>query len=225
MVTSESLAHRPTKHQITSTAKMHRLTMALLLAFFLPFTMVLSATDQSLDSLLALGPTDENTVPATFIGAYGNHEYTLNGTVQEVMAQLKELHPEVVLEKREVIGRAALNKILPPLCVPVGNWGWQSTLTGYITDGVTYLNRIGGRLSISAHSCSRISCSYNSAIYLCNDNPGTIDPATVYIASYAQDLINLCSFEDLSPWGDASYTGGQEFDTDKYNVIVRLDSC
>ena len=70
---------------------------------------------------MALGPTDENTVPATFIGSYGEHEYTLNGTVQEVMAQLKELHPEVELEKRDVSNRALLkkNKVSFRICLPI----------------------------------------------------------------------------------------------------------
>jgi hypothetical protein len=40
------------------------------------------------------------------------------------------------------------------------------------------------------------------------------------MASYAQDLVNDCTLY-IAPayW----YTGGQEFDTDGYNIIVRYD--
>jgi hypothetical protein len=191
---------------------------------------------------LALGLTDENTVPATFIGSYGDHEYALNGTVEQVLAQLKELHPEVELKKREVTSRAVLNKVclpliplplispnhsqeMPPLCIPIRGWNWATAYMPDIQAGVVYLDNLNTRINIGPTSCSRISCSWNGAIYLCNDNPYSIQPASPYLASYAQDLINICTTGSDDHYPDYKRTGGQEFDTDGYNIIVREDSC
>jgi hypothetical protein len=46
-------------------------------------------------------------------------------------------------------------------------------------------------------------------------NDYAICPGAAYLASYAQDINNRCS-----RWVDLS--GGQEFDTDSYNVIAKL---
>jgi hypothetical protein len=95
----------------------------------------------------------------------------------------------------------------------------------HIDAGIFYLNNLHTRLGIPAKSCSRISCSYDSAIYLCNDNGQYIEPASAYIASYAQDLVNLCTTGSFDKFPDYRKTGGQEFDSDGYNVIVKQDSC
>ncbi len=87
-------------------------------------------------------------------------------------------------------------------------------------------------------SCGRISCSYNSAIYFCNDvsNPVlcnpilTLDvgndyyfnPASMYLAIYARSIDQFCK---ASISGQFAVTCGQEFDADGYNIIVRSDSC
>jgi len=52
-------------------------------------------------------------------------------------------------------------------------------------------------------------------------NSYDIWPNCGYLASYAQDIENSCSIDDADVW----FTGGQEFDSDKYNVIVRDDNC
>jgi hypothetical protein len=41
------------------------------------------------------------------------------------------------------------------------------------------------------------------------------------MGSYATDLINDCTYNALG----GPFTGGQEFDSDGYNVIVREDQC
>lgn len=38
-----------------------------------------------------------------------------------------------------------------------------------IMEGITYLNRLGHRINVGGRACSRISCSYDASIYLCND--------------------------------------------------------
>lgn len=52
-------------------------------------------------------------------------------------------------------------------------------------------------------------------------NPYHIAPNCAYLGSYAQDLVASCSYTTYAPIDDQ--TGGQEFDTDGYNIIVRED--
>ena len=137
-----------------------------------------------------------------------------------------------------------LFQVQPPICWPVPGWDWGLAGAGAIEDGVKYLETLNARLKMDANACSHINCSYNSAIWLCNDvsiieppslfvasfntwfelqNPYLIYPASPYLASYAQDLLNYCSNFNEEP--KMQKVGGQEFDTDNYNIIVRADSC
>lgn len=96
---------------------------------------------------------------------------TLNGTVQEVIAQaqainpgfaLQEIGPEPVKKRR----RGPLSRREVKFC---NNFGAADV--GAILEGVSYLRRLGGSANMKAgpRVCSRVSCSYDSAIYLCND--------------------------------------------------------
>lgn len=53
-------------------------------------------------------------------------------------------------------------------------WGGSGEASGTaIGDGITYLNSFGDGycgLDDGPYKCARVSCSYNSAIWLCNDN-------------------------------------------------------
>ncbi|PMD59977.1 uncharacterized protein K444DRAFT_663547 [Hyaloscypha bicolor E] len=163
--------------------------------------------------------------PATFKGEIGDHSYELNGTAETVWAQLKEIYPEIELKEHDSLGLETRamekrNKILPPLCIPVSGWPWVGATPSAIQDGISYLKNLNTRINIDAHACSRISCSYSSAIFLCNDNDVTISPASPYLATYAQDLNHLM---DLCRSGKKA--GGQLFDTDRYNIIMRQDDC
>ncbi|KUJ09226.1 uncharacterized protein LY89DRAFT_598214 [Mollisia scopiformis] len=110
----------------------------------------------------------------------------------------------------------------PPLCIPVPGQDWGNADAGLIQDGINYLSGLQGGCCVGPTSCVRISCSWNSAIFLCNDNGYTICPNCGYLATYASDMINDCS-----SWngGDSIIVGGQLFDSDHYNIIVRWDSC
>ncbi|KAF8856031.1 hypothetical protein BDZ45DRAFT_804530 [Acephala macrosclerotiorum] len=171
----------------------------------------------------------------TFTGELGGHQVQLNGSVQEIHAQMKAKYPDfdadALVRARKLAARdggsdvtlAARNKELPGNCCPCpGNEQWAWADAGRIQEGVDYLNNFNGLCNVGATSCVRISCSWNSGIYLCNDADHAIAPSCVYIASYATDLINHCVI--YNPIGQG-YVCGQEFDTDRYNVIVHDDSC
>jgi hypothetical protein len=110
-----------------------------------------------------------------------------NKQPQEVWATLKARHPEFDLdatavaerkEKRDKVCTPPLSmlclltncrKALPPLCIPVAGQDWNFAEAAAIDDGINYLKGLKSTLSIAGHTCSRISCSYNSAIHWCND--------------------------------------------------------
>lgn len=91
------------------------------------------------------------------------------------------MHPEVVakyeaehnnneaVRRNQVPNLEARAKQLPPLCYPVPSQNWGYAYVDDIDDGIDYLGRLNGGCSVGAKSCSRISCSYDSAIFLCND--------------------------------------------------------
>jgi hypothetical protein len=110
----------------------------------------------------------------------------------------------------------------------VGGWGPAGTTT--IQQGMAYLRGLGNRgCRVGGRSCTRISCSYRSAIWLCNDNDWEIAPACNYLLEYAGNIIGKCKRTNyfscrtcpFGVWTD--HVTGQQFDTDRYNIIVRED--
>ncbi|KUJ24691.1 uncharacterized protein LY89DRAFT_727709 [Mollisia scopiformis] len=168
----------------------------------------------------------------TFNGTIHGVDFEMNGTAQEIYARFTASYPEIVAlhppEKQNDTYAAFDNnpvnldkrsKMLPPLCIPVAGQNWQWTLYSPIDAGIKYLKNLQGGCAVGARSCVRISCSYNGAIYLCNDNNYAIAPSCYYLATYAEDISRDCWIR----WHWKAYVGGQEFDTDNYNVVVRLD--
>ena len=82
-----------------------------------------------------------------------------------------------------------------PVCNPRPNV-WLPCAEWDVTDGIGYLRRVKGKavLSPGPSSCARVSCSYNAAIWWCNDNKNqfTLDSFNT-IADCAQVIVNVCS--------------------------------
>ncbi|KAJ4421948.1 hypothetical protein N0V82_003445 [Gnomoniopsis sp. IMI 355080] len=102
---------------------------------------------------------------------------------------------------------------------------------GQIADGIAYLKTVTGTPvnGPGPGTCNRVSCSYNSAIYWCNDswlkNPTTyvLENFTL-IADGAQQVVNMCTFEQgLKECSDV--INGQQFYSGGWNVIVEGDTC
>ncbi|KAH8896360.1 hypothetical protein GQ53DRAFT_778975 [Thozetella sp. PMI_491] len=128
----------------------------------------------------------------------------------EVYAQILQINPEYQIQYDLVSKRDST------LC---GNFGLADK--GRIQEGITYLRGLNGapRNGPGPANCGRVSCSYNAAIWWCNDNttPKTLDGWNP-IADGAQNIINDCA-------PAASQVSGQRFHDDLWNVIVRGDSC
>ncbi|OTB03231.1 hypothetical protein M426DRAFT_24019 [Hypoxylon sp. CI-4A] len=88
----------------------------------------------------------------------------------------------------------------------------------YIDAGIEYLAGKTGKCSIDAgpRTCSRISCSYDSGIYWCNDNPERIEENCLLFSHYAQDIVDECTFTH----GGIEQLMGQEFSTSSWNIMA-----
>lgn len=147
----------------------------------------------------------------------------VNGTVQEVVAQLRELNPHLdesivpspdTLQKRTDFTGALHH------CHPDSNTGHGPE----VEEGIAYLRKVRGIPSAGPGpaSCARVSCSWNSAIVWCNDNPGPISLSSFGdIADGAQFLVDHCR---VSFHGHPDI-GGRVFHNAGWNVAVERADC
>ncbi|OTA52106.1 hypothetical protein K449DRAFT_427368 [Hypoxylon sp. EC38] len=102
-------------------------------------------------------------------------------------------------------------------CDPNNIW-WAQAFR--IQEGIDYLRGKTGTCSMVAgpRVCTRISCSYKSAIWWCNDNDYPIQEDCSVWSDYAQDILDNCQTNDAS-----SRVRGQEFSTNDWNIMVGFD--
>jgi hypothetical protein len=124
------------------------------------------------------------------IPAPGQSPIVLNGTIEQVHSQLLEINPSYqaeVFEKgcftpiREDLlpaptaataaTAAGASTAAAPLIWRIKCGGYHSANIRRIKDGINYLNNITGqpRNGPGPNNCGRVSCSYNSSIWWCND--------------------------------------------------------
>ncbi|KAK5652333.1 hypothetical protein OQA88_10525 [Cercophora sp. LCS_1] len=136
---------------------------------------------------------------------------TLNGTVQDVIAQAKTINPDFTLpdappEPATVPRRRSkLSSREVKFC---NNFGRAET--GPILEGVSYLRRLGGQptLGPGPGKCAR--------------NTGSKTVTWDGIANSAKHITEVC------PWVGSDqyqYVSGQNFEASKWNTLVREDNC
>ncbi|KAL2813072.1 hypothetical protein BDW59DRAFT_167617 [Aspergillus cavernicola] len=92
-------------------------------------------------------------------------------------------------------------------------------------EGIMYLEDVDGRPTEGPGpgECSRVSCSWDSAIWWCNDTRETKSLRSFNdIAIGVQAIWSECSFREP---GYNMVVSGQAFHKTNWNVIVRKDSC
>ena len=125
-----------------------------------------------------------------------------------------------------------------------GPWGYQVTASFW--EGFRYLRRIQGQVHMAPGpgACSRVSCSYGSAIVLCNDVSfparglsvsQTADKSVLFLWQHTEDfyldswnmvadgatrILGLCTTAQNPP-----QVAGQIFHPDRWNIIVRQEAC
>ncbi|KAJ0126369.1 ATP-dependent DNA helicase [Fusarium oxysporum f. sp. albedinis] len=135
----------------------------------------------------------------------GQQPIVFNGTVEEVWTQLNEEYPEYAAKALDRINNYVdgyntrsdsdtdvLDKRDHNVCRTF-TWAKQD----HIYRGISYLRGVGGRPRIRAgpQVCDRVSCSYDSAIWWCNDQNSRVVELGSFsnIADAAQLIVNSCS--------------------------------
>ncbi|KAI1502665.1 hypothetical protein F5X99DRAFT_407741 [Biscogniauxia marginata] len=189
------------------------------------FAMALPGGLQSHDVL----PDGYRVVPLHWTGIIeeGGDNLTFQGTIQEIEAEIQKSKPEFSwktafkdrIDSRDPSGLDIRNKNSEFFCT-VGGDGKATTLAiGVNSMSLIYAGGICG-VGPGPRVCARISCEYDGAIWLCNDNTWPIAPQCGYLATYADDIVNTCGMGES--FGEVQ---GQEFDTDNYNVAVGHAQC
>ncbi|EPE27411.1 hypothetical protein GLAREA_04202 [Glarea lozoyensis ATCC 20868] len=154
-------------------------------------------------------------------------------TLKQVYAQAKSANPAFDIKSKLSANEASVTGRSNDLetrnkdgffCTQNIGWPWGQVNADFLDEGTRYL-RGKGRCGVNGHSCARIACSYRTAIFLCNDRPEFIQPACPYLASYVDDIVNVCGIHYDSAFTHNILVAGQRFDTDRYNVLVRFDYC
>ncbi|KAK0659443.1 hypothetical protein QBC41DRAFT_287152 [Cercophora samala] len=152
---------------------------------------------------------------------------TVTGTIEEAIAQMDasypgwnetfqaHLPPPPTVDSN-VVTLAALEDPESYIC-KVNQWKEAGQLS--ILRGIEYLRSLTGsaKNGPGPGECGRVSCSWTSAIWWCNDNDTEKEVGWNDIADGALYILQKCS-------RDAQYVKGQAFYKDKWNVIVRMDT-
>ncbi|KUI59332.1 hypothetical protein VP1G_06578 [Cytospora mali] len=149
---------------------------------------------------------------------------TVTGTIQDLFSNYSKVDPKgaAALNKSmhgDLQGRDVSSNPTTTLC----NFLGDSASASRIAQGVSYLREVPGKPSNGPGpgECGRVSCSYNSAIWWCNDNLVTkVLDSFGNIADGAQQILTLCD-----PNYHHASVNGQQFYNDDWNVIVRGASC
>jgi hypothetical protein len=86
--------------------------------------------------------------------------------------------------------------------------------------GIEYLRGISGNCRAPPRSCSRVSCSWGSAIYYCNDNAGEFWVPCRSLGDIAASIVTECADQFNN-----GRTHGQAFNVQNWNVIVAAGEC
>ncbi|KAM7183957.1 hypothetical protein V8F33_013273 [Rhypophila sp. PSN 637] len=159
----------------------------------------------------------------------------MTGTVEQVYAQILEINPAfefVVPETNETETLMARTKQDPNnVCgrdkTDPQNWWWAKL--DAIQDGQWHLRNVPGRpwLDAGPSMCARVSCSWHSAIYWCNDNDHRIELDSFgQIADCIQPITqdpDCLDNQAIFPPTKIMVVCGQHFTKDNWNCIATQD--
>ncbi|KAM7202260.1 hypothetical protein V8F33_002977 [Rhypophila sp. PSN 637] len=157
------------------------------------------------------------------VDAFGNGTIVnITGPVEKVYDELKRINAISITSLPEApanIDNITLSQDLSQAINCVGPW--ETANVGRIREGISHLKGVPGKPANSPGpgSCGRVSCSYQSAIWWCNDNKftKTLDSFGA-IGDCAQTIIDACH-----PTNDKIV--GQNFKDGNWNCIIRRDNC
>ncbi|KAG5912838.1 hypothetical protein E4U42_001780 [Claviceps africana] len=98
---------------------------------------------------------------------------------------------------------------------------WGFVEVEHVNEGIAYLNGLPGKVTIGPGPgmCSRVSCSYRTSIWWCNDNDVDFE-----LDSYADITYGAGAILDKCARGYMrSIVKGQAFMPGKWNVVIRRE--
>ncbi|KAG4424737.1 hypothetical protein IFR04_002085 [Cadophora malorum] len=173
-------------------------------------------------------PEHYNIIPLVITGTMEGVAVNHTGTIQQVFAQLDAEDNDFKLSE---LGARDVSELHPRVasymtdinCIPVRGQNWGRANQGAIREGINYLRRGSLACGVNAHSCARVSCSWDSGIYFCNNNNYNLRYPCFQIADYAQAILDKCKYQK-NLFADKE-VGGQAWDNGNWNVPVHKDRC
>ncbi|TQB74602.1 hypothetical protein MPDQ_004451 [Monascus purpureus] len=168
-------------------------------------------TMDAADNLKALG---YQISPLEFTGPVGpnGENVTLAGTVEEIFDQIIQFNPAYEtpdftsvrsrLANATSVEDGGKDKRTPIDPVYCNLDGYKKANYGRIEEGMAYLEKFGNGAGVcnageGPKNCVRISCSWNSGIFLCNDSPHRVDRLCRDILyGYIWPIHNRCTNEN-----------------------------
>ncbi|PVH87621.1 hypothetical protein DL98DRAFT_581630 [Cadophora sp. DSE1049] len=176
-------------------------------------------------SVLRASPFEGYSIePLAYSGTINGVQVNATGSIEEIMKELSAKDPDFVAkieaEATDLVTRAKTWQE----CLPIpGKPDLREADTEAISKGIKYLRRIGGTCGVGVRTCARVSCSWDSAIFLCNDNSVHIHVSSNLLADYTQDLVNACD-KYVSRYRGHAF-GGRIFDNGGWQLVVLREEC
>lgn len=183
-------------------------------------------------TVAALGPIADayNGIPNGY--TLGNVTWTGNITAnepevsftgpsfQDIEAQIREANPNFAWPDHNTTDLSFPDKVVDHVSCDIPQFWYAEKY--WADKGIDYLKGKTGQCHIDAGPkvCSRISCSYDSAIFWCNDNDTPLSIDCSLWSQYAQDIIDTCLADDSS-----EQVRGQQFSSNNWNIIVGYSQC
>ncbi|KAK3997918.1 hypothetical protein QBC44DRAFT_303042 [Cladorrhinum sp. PSN332] len=165
----------------------------------------------------------------------GGPKVILNGTLEQAHEKLVEINPnwnaeylEPVIADQNAEAKSAARSVTGDVAsLQKRDWTECKTRgggaqTAAIRDGISYLRGLSGeaRNGPGPRNCGRVSCSYSSAIWYCNNNNYAKSMPWYHIANAAQVLLDQCSWTNI---GGYRYAAGERHHDDGWFTIVAYE--
>ncbi|KAI0023990.1 hypothetical protein F4780DRAFT_687494 [Xylariomycetidae sp. FL0641] len=155
---------------------------------------------------------------------------TFAGTVEQIAAQIQAANPDYDLtfpDDADAVNASSKEIFMPADNneIKCGIGGGGPARSDKIRNGMGYLRRFQGVCAVSPgpYVCVRVSCSWNSAIWWCNDKTDSLMGSCNIVADLSQYVVDACTY---GPNPEILLTWGQVFSSDHTNnVYCAKDSC
>ncbi|OHF03595.1 hypothetical protein CORC01_00914 [Colletotrichum orchidophilum] len=195
------------------------------------FTLLAAIPAAMATSIEPRGPGTTAFIPSWEFEPLPGGKVHINGTVEEALAQLKQMNPNYEppnpaprTSTRSVF--ASLRRRQQTIITKDNVICNNSPPTNHfpvVAEGVKHLRSVKGQPQASGGpaNCGRVSCSYGTAIWFCNDNTHAITLNSFKdIASMTAHISKFCAPNWTTPFS------GQAFHpTANWNVVIHRSGC